>query len=119
MSITAILGPSPAPWWVTSRGVTTAARSCPAIGGSASISSRASRSEISPVNTPPRIDPASRMCLTSARVSTPLIAGTPQSLSQSSQPRSAVGASSRLQASRMIAARAHARSDSIACALAP
>ena len=59
------------------------------------------------------------MCLTSARVSTPLIAGTPQSFSQSSQPRSAVGASSRLQASRMIAARAHARSDSIAWPLAP
>ena len=49
----------------------------------------------------------------------PLIAGTPQSESQSSQPRSAVGASSRLQASRMIAARAQTRSDSIACALDP
>jgi hypothetical protein len=59
------------------------------------------------------------MCMTSARVSTPLIAGTPQSASQSSQPRSALGASSRLTASRMIAARAHGRSDSIACALAP
>ena len=34
----------------------------------------------------PRIAPASRMCITSARVSTPLIAGTPQSASQSSQP---------------------------------
>ena len=59
------------------------------------------------------------MCSTSERVSTPLIAGTPQSVSQSSQPRSALGASSRLHASRMIAARAHARSDSIACALTP
>ena len=69
--------------------------------------------------TPPRIAPAVRMWRTSARVSTPVMAGTPQSLSQSSQPPSALGASSRLHASRMIAARAHARSDSIACALTP
>jgi hypothetical protein len=48
-----------------------------------------------------------------------VIACTPQSLSQSVQPRSAVGASSRLHASRMIAARAHGRSDSIASELAP
>ena len=68
---------------------------------------------------PPRMAPASRMCMTSERVSTPLIACTPQSLNQSSQPRSALGASSRLHASRMIAARAHARSDSIAWALMP
>ena len=59
------------------------------------------------------------MCLTSVRVSTPVIACTPQSLSQSVQPRSAVGASSRLHASRMIAARAHGRSDSIERELAP
>ena len=59
------------------------------------------------------------MCCTSARVSTPVIAHTPQSVSQSSHPRSALGASSRLHASRMIAARAHTRSDSIASALAP
>ena len=59
------------------------------------------------------------MWRTSERVSTPEIALTPQSVSQSSQPRSAVGASSRLPASRMIAARAHGRSDSIASALTP
>ena len=59
------------------------------------------------------------MWRTSARVSTPVIHVTPQSLSQSSQPPSAVGASSRLQASRMIAALAHARSDSIASELTP
>ena len=59
------------------------------------------------------------MCWTSERVSSPLIAGIPQSASQSSQPRSALGASSRLPASRMIAARAHTRSDSIAWELAP
>ncbi len=57
--------------------------------------------------------------MTSIRVSTPLIPCTPLSLSQSSQPRSALGASSWLRASRMIAARAQARSDSIAAELAP
>ena len=119
VSITAMRGPSPPwPWRLTSLGVTTAARSCPAIGGSASISSAASRSTLA-ANTPPRIAPASRMWRTSARVSTPEIALTPQSVSQSSQPRSALGASSRLPASRMIAARAHGRSDSIAAALTP
>jgi len=60
-----------------------------------------------------------RMCRTSARVSTPLIAGMPQSCSQSSQPRSAVGASSRLTAERMTTARACTRSDSIADPLIP
>ena len=40
-------------------------------------------------------------------------------VSQSSQPRSAVGASSAFVAARMIAARAQTRSDSIASALAP
>ncbi len=120
VSITAIRGPAPdSPWRVTSFGVTTAARSWPAIGGSASISSRASESVTLAGNTPPRIAPASRMWRTSARVSIPEIAATPQSASQSSQPRSALGASSRLQASRMIAARAHGRSDSIAAALVP
>jgi hypothetical protein len=69
---------------------------------------------MSPVKTPPRIAPASRMWRTSARVSTPVIAGMPQSISQSHQPRSASGASSRLTASRMIAARAQTASDSIA-----
>ena len=59
------------------------------------------------------------MWRTSARVSTPVMPGTPQSSSQSSQPRSALGASSLLTASRMIAARAWTRSDSIASALTP
>ena len=75
VSITAIRGPSPAPWRLTSRGVTSPARSCPAIGGSASISSRAS-----PRRSPPgrrrRASRRPRGCAcTSARVSTPLIAG--------------------------------------------
>ena len=69
---------------------------------------------MAPGKTPPSIAPASRMWRTSARVSTPVIPGTPQSSSQSSQPRSALGASSLLTASRMIAARAWIRSDSIA-----
>jgi hypothetical protein len=76
-------------------------------------------SGIAPGNTPPFIAPALRMCRTSARVSTPVIAGMPQSRSQSSQPPSAPGASSRLPASRMIAARAWMRSDSIPSALTP
>jgi hypothetical protein len=80
---------------------------------------RASSSAIAPGKTPPSIAPASRMWRTSARVSTPVIPGTPQSRSQSSQPRSALGASSALTASRMIAARACIRSDSIASALTP
>ena len=45
--------------------------------------------------------------------------GTPQSRSQSSQPPSAPGASSRFVAARMIAARAWMRSDSIASADTP
>ena len=63
---------------------------------------------------PPRIAPASRMWRTSARVSTPAIAGMPQSSSQSSQPRSAVAQSSPFLASRMITPRAWTASDSIA-----
>ena len=59
------------------------------------------------------------MWRTSARVSTSEIAGTPQSRSQSSQPRSAPGASSVFIAARMITARAQMRSDSIASALTP
>ena len=47
------------------------------------------------------------------------MAGVPLSVSQSSQPCSALGASSRLTAARMIAARAWERSDSIACAETP
>jgi hypothetical protein len=59
------------------------------------------------------------MWRTSARVSTPVIPGTPLSRSQSSQPVSADGASAALTASRMIAPRACARADSIAAPLAP
>ena len=72
-----------------------------------------------PEKIPPRIAPRSRMWRTSARVSTPVIAGTPQSSSQSSQPPSAVAQSSPLWASRMITARACAASDSIASAADP
>ena len=59
------------------------------------------------------------MWRTSARVSTPVIPCTPQSASHCSQPRSALGASSLSHAARMIAPRAHARSDSIASPLTP
>ena len=111
-------GPSPSSSTGAS-GVTVRARSAPAIAGSASISARASSTANSPGKTPPRIAPSSRMWRTSARVSTPVIAATPQSRSQSSQPPSAVAASSELRASRMIAARAWIRSDSIAGAATP
>jgi hypothetical protein len=74
---------------------------------------------MSPGKSPPRIAPALRMWRTSARVSTPEIRGTPWPASQSSQPPSATGASSRLPASRMIAARPQARPDSIAAADTP
>ena len=83
------------------------------------MSSRACVSGIAPGNTPPRIAPASRMCRTSDRVSTPVIAGMPLARSQRSQPSSAPGASSVSLASRMIAARAQGRSDSIAAARTP
>ena len=94
VSIAAIRGRRRRRAWSARAGVTSRARSRPVIGGSAAISSRASRSAIRSGKTPPRIAPASRMWRTSARVSTPVIAGTPQSPSQSSQPRSAPGASS-------------------------
>ena len=68
---------------------------------------------------PPRIAPLSRMWRTSALVSTPLIPGMPQSLSQSSQPPSALATSSRFLASRMTTPRAWTRSDSIASAETP
>ncbi len=113
-------GPEPSPWTVwASRGVTSRARSRPVIGGSAAISARASSSPIAPGKTPPSIAPSSRMWRTSARVSTPVMPATPQSASQSTQPPSALGASSALTASRMIAARAWTRSDSIASAETP
>ena len=55
-------GPVPSPWTIDgSRGVTSRARSRPAIGGSAAISARASSSVMLPGNTPPSIAPASRM----------------------------------------------------------
>ena len=54
-----------------------------------------------------------------ARVSTPVIPVTPSAASHSSQPASAPGAPVASTASRMIAARAWTRSDSIAAALTP
>ena len=102
-----------------SRGVTSRARSRPVIAGSAAISASASDSETAAGNTPPGIEPRSRMWRTSARVSRSVIAGTPQSRSQVSQPPSAPGASSRSVPARMIAARAWMPSDSIASALTP
>ncbi len=111
-------GPSPANS-IGSAGVTVRAKSAPLIEGSAATRSRASDSGSSAGKMPPRIAPRSRMWRTSARVSTPVIAGTPQSASQSSQPRSAVAQSSPLWASRMITARAWAASDSIAASLTP
>ena len=119
MSIAAMRGPSPLPWTVISPGETTRAKSAPAIAGSASTSAIASSTETDAGNTPPRIDPASRMWRTSARVSTSPIAGMPQSTSQSHQPRSAPGASSVFIAARMITARAQMRSDSIASSDTP
>ena len=87
-------------------GLTSRARSRPAIGGSAAISARASALGDRAGNTPPRIAPSSRMWRTSARVSRSVIAGMPCSVSQLSQPGSAPGASSRSTPARMIAARA-------------
>ena len=99
--------------------VTSRARSRPTIVGSAATRSRASPTGVSAEKIPPFIAPASRMCRTSARVSTPVMAGIPYAASQSSQPRSAPGASSPFIASRMITARACMRSDSIASSLTP
>ena len=77
------------------RGARSRARSRPVIAGSAR-SARAPRPRRCRAGkTPPRIAPASRMWRTSARVSRSVIAGTPQSASQLSQPPSAPGASSR------------------------
>ena len=59
------------------------------------------------------------MWRTSARVSTPVIQGTPQSESQVSQPPSAWAASSRSIPSRMITARAWMRSDSMCSRVTP
>ena len=100
-------------------GLTAAARSAPSIGGSAATRSRASASLRRGGKMPPRIAPRSRMWRTRARVSTPPIAGTPQSASQSSQPPSAVATSSPFLASRITTPRAWARSDSIAAAETP
>ncbi len=79
----------------------------------------ASPSEVSAVKTPPRIAPRLRRWRTSARVSTPLMAGMPQSASQVSQPPSAFGAPSRSMPSRMITARAWTESDSMCAAATP
>ena len=95
------------------------AKSAPSIEGSAAIALPRSASGISAGKMPPRIAPRSRMWRTRARVSTPLIPGTPQSSSQSSQPPSALATSSRFLASRMTTPRAWARSDSIAAAETP
>jgi hypothetical protein len=115
VSIATMRGPGLSGSRITgSAGVTSQARSAPAIGGSAITRSRASDSGISPGNTPPRIAPLSRMWSTRARVSTPLIAGIPQSVSHVSQAPSAPGASSRFTPSRITTARAWMRSDSIA-----
>jgi hypothetical protein len=120
VSSATMYGPSPSPSCRTgAAGVTSRARSRPIIGGSAAISSRASASLVAPGKTPPSIAPASRMWRTSARVSTPVIPTVPCMSSQSSQPRSALGASDALTASRMIAARACTRPDSFASALTP
>ncbi len=94
--------------------MTSRAKSAPSIEGSAAIRPRASDSATSTGKIPPRIAPRSRMCRTRARVSIPPIAATPSSRSQSSQPRSAVAASSPFFPSRMITPRAWTRSDSIA-----
>ena len=102
-----------------SLGVTSHARSRPAMLGSASISSRACDSGTSAGKMPPRIDPLSRMWRTSARVSIPLMPGTPQSASQVSQPPSAPGASSRSIPWRMTTPRACTALDSIASAETP
>ena len=99
--------------------VTSRARSRPTIDGSARTRSIASAAAIAAGKIPPRIAPAERMCRTSARVSTPVIPGTPCAASQSSQPCSAPGASVVLTASRMIAPAAWMRSDSHAPALTP
>jgi hypothetical protein len=100
-------------------GVTSRAKSAPSIEGSAATRSRARSSTSSAGKIPPRIAPPSRMWRTSARVSTPEIAATPQSRSQSSQPPSAPGEPSSFLASRMTTPRAWTRSDSIATAETP
>jgi hypothetical protein len=118
VSIPTTCGPPPSKR-TGSAGVTVRAKSAPSIDGSAAIRSRASASGVSAGKMPPRIAPLSRRWRTSARVSTPLMPGTPQSASQSSQPPSAVATSSRFLASRMTTPRAWTRSDSIAAAETP
>ena len=118
VSIPTTCGPSPA-ISTGSPGLTRRARSAPSIDGSAATRSRASASPTSAVKIPPRIAPRSRIRRTRVRVSTPLIAGTPQASSQSSQPPSASAASSPFLASRMTTPRACTRSDSIAAAPTP
>jgi hypothetical protein len=81
-------GPSPSRM-TGSAGETWQARSAPAMDGSACTRSIASASRSSAGNIPPRIAPLSRICRTSARVSTPDSAGMPQSVSQVSHPPSA------------------------------
>ena len=118
VSMPTTCGPSPSKRTI-SGGVTSRARSAPAIEGSAAIRSRASASGTSAGKMPPRIAPRSRRWRTRARVSMPLIPGVPVMSSQSSQPPSAVAASSRFFASRMTTPRAWTASDSIAAPLTP
>jgi hypothetical protein len=113
VSIPTTCGPSPSNS-IRWSGVTVRAKSAPSMEGSAATRSLASDSARSAGKIPPRMAPRSRMCRTSARVSIPSIAGTPQSRSQSSQPPSAVATSSPFLPSRMITPRAWTRSDSIA-----
>ena len=120
VSIATIRGPGLSGSRMTaSVGVTSRARSWPSIGGSARTRSIASPSGVPASNRPPRIAPLSRMWRTSARVSTPLSAGMPQSDSQVSQPPSAVAACSRSIPSRMITARVCTESDSVFAAFTP
>ena len=111
-------GPTPA-ISIGSAGVTVLARSAPCIEGSAPMRRAASSWATLAAKMPPRIAPPSRMRRTSSRVSIPEIAVIPQSRSQSSQPPSAVAASSPFLASRMTTPRAWTRSDSIAAAPTP
>jgi hypothetical protein len=101
------------------RGVTSRARSRPCIDGSASISSRACCSGIAPGNTPPFIAPGAAD-VPHERAGVDAGDRRDAAVAQPVQPAAlGAGASSRLPASRMIAARAWMRSDSIPSALTP
>ena len=113
-------GPEPSPAWISgSASVTSRARSRPIMDGSAAISARASSSLVAAGKRPPSIAPRLRMWRTSARVSTPVMPGTPWSRSQSSQPCSAAGASARVDRLAHDGRAGVRPADSIAAALAP